>query len=504
MMKVEARTVAGVEGVEASAASSSASLTATSASLDGGSRARRRTLWGLEPAQLHVRHWAAHGVQVVQQGEPSQIVRHAELFLLTDPRTLALFSLAPLMDTLNWVKPTVLFVRLHDTRERGYRERVVTDEAGKFVRFQRVYDAFEDYRLARVVMTPDREIAQLWQSSADPLTAWRRLRRYIPRIERATLSVEGTVYDRAADREVALFLRDLMGSWKRPDATIARAERHGAEVWRDPTARIAADAKFIGAVWVGAGREVAGGATVIGPAWLWDDESARPRTEAIQWLEIEPQELAPAAPLPRAGTVLDRAGKRLFDIAFAVAALAMSLGLYPFIMLAIWLEDGRPFFFAHRRETMGGREFPCIKFRSMRKDAETIKEQLRGKNQADGPQFFMDEDPRLTKVGKVLRKYHLDELPQFWNVLAGQMSVVGPRPSPFKENQYCPPWREARLSVRPGVTGLWQVKRTRRAGTDFQEWIKYDIEYVETRSAWLDLKIVLATAYQIIRKATRS
>ncbi len=88
--------------------------------------------------------------------------------------------------------------------------------------------------------------------------------------------------------------------------------------------------------------------------------------------------------------------------------------------------------------------------------------------------------PRLTRVGRLIRKYNLDELPQFFNVLVGDMSVVGPRPSPRKENQYCPPWREARLSVRPGITGLWQVKRTRRTGSDFQEWIKYDIEYVET------------------------
>ena len=78
----------------------------------------------------------------------------------------------------------------------------------------------------------------------------------------------------------------------------------------------------------------------------------------------------------------------------------------------------------------------------------------------------MEDDPRLTRVGKFLRKYNFDELPQFWNVITGDMSIVGPRPSPHKENQYCPPWREARLSVRPGITGLWQVKRTRRAGSD--------------------------------------
>ncbi len=133
-----------------------------------------------------------------------------------------------------------------------------------------------------------------------------------------------------------------------------------------------------------------------------------------------------------------------------------------------------------------------------------MKAQLKMKNQADGPQFYMENDPRLTRVGRYLRKYNLDELPQFWNVLVGDMSVVGPRPSPFHENQFCPAWREARLSVRPGITGLWQINRTRRAGSDFQEWIKYDLEYVENRSWWLDLKIIWKTIATILGKASRS
>jgi lipopolysaccharide/colanic/teichoic acid biosynthesis glycosyltransferase len=182
----------------------------------------------------------------------------------------------------------------------------------------------------------------------------------------------------------------------------------------------------------------------------------------------------------------------------------MTLWLYPIIMLAIWLDDGRPWFFAHERETLGGRQFPCIKFRSMRKNAEDLKAQLQSQNQADGPQFYILKDPRLTSVGKFLRKYNLDELPQFLNVLAGHMSVVGPRPSPRKENQYCPPWRDARLSVRPGITGLWQIHRTRRIGSDFQEWIKYDIEYVENRSWRLDIWIIYKTVTQVFRKVSHA
>jgi len=196
--------------------------------------------------------------------------------------------------------------------------------------------------------------------------------------------------------------------------------------------------------------------------------------------------------------------RRAFDVVFAMLALLFTLPIYPIVMLAILLEDGRPFFFVHRRETMGGREFPCIKFRSMRKDAEEAKAELAAKNQADGPQFFMDEDPRMTVVGKVLRRYNIDELPQFINVLLGDMSVVGPRPSPQKENQFCPPWREARLSVKPGITGLWQVRRTRVSGLDFQEWIKYDIEYVEKQGWLLDFSIIWETIVNLVRGFTRS
>ncbi len=459
-----------------------------------------RTIWGLDPIQLHTRFWAAHGVQVVRQGEPSQIVKHAELFLLTDPRSLVIFKLAPVMDVLNWIQPQVLFLRLHDIRERGYREKVVTDEADRFLRFQRLYESAD--RLARVVLTPEREIAQLWQSASDPLNGWRRLRLFTPRIDRVTISADGQVYDRTIDREVAHFLHDLIRDWKRPDSTIARATKAENEAWRDPAANIDPGAKLIGPVWVGAGRTVPAGSTVIGPAIVWDDPNLRPGNEALQWLNIEPKTL-PEEVNARTLPVASRTAKRLFDIVFAVFALMCSLPLYPFIMLAIWLEDGRPFFFSHRRETMGGRDFGCIKFRSMRKDAELIKAQIKKLNQADGPQFYIENDPRLTRVGRWLRKYNFDELPQFWNVLLGAMSIVGPRPSPFTENQYCPPWREARLSVRPGITGLWQIRRTRRQGNDFQEWIRYDLEYVEKASWRLDLIILFKTVTTMIRKGTR-
>ncbi|MEM8873138.1 MAG: sugar transferase [Planctomycetota bacterium] len=472
-----------------------------------------RTIWGLDPLQLHARYWAQYGVQVVRQGEPSQIVRHAELYLLTDARSLPMFKLDKAMDVLSWVEPQVLFVRIADTREKVYRERVLADERDTFLGFNRDYDGKS--RLARVVLSTEREIAQLWQRSQNPLQGWRRLRRFIPRHERAALSTEGTIYDRISDEEVALFLQEMVSCWHNPNSTVTRARLVGdaqkpgrSQVWADRDATIHENARIVGPVWVGAGRKLTGNDTVVGPGVLWDDPICDVAHEEIQWLQIEPSEPPPEPEEPpRAGlSPTQRFCKRTFDIGFTLTALLLSAPLWPLIMLAIYLEDGRPWFFGHVRETVGGREFKCWKFRSMRKDAEEIKKKLIAEqvNEADGPQFFMENDPRLTKVGKFIRKYNLDEFPQFWNVLLGDMSIVGPRPSPHKENQFAPAWREARLSVRPGITGLWQTRRTRRAGTDFQEWIRYDIEYVENVSFWLDIKIIWRTVMQIVRKSSRN
>jgi lipopolysaccharide/colanic/teichoic acid biosynthesis glycosyltransferase len=125
--------------------------------------------------------------------------------------------------------------------------------------------------------------------------------------------------------------------------------------------------------------------------------------------------------------------------------------------------------------------------------ADAQQRQLYPSNQVDGPQFKLDDDPRVTRVGRWLRSISFDELPQLINVLRGEMSIVGPRPSPFRENQTCVPWRVGRLSVRPGITGLWQVCRHDRKAGDFHQWIYYDLLYVRHVSPALDFKILLAT-----------
>lgn len=495
---------------------------------------RSHTVWGLDTTQLHDRFWAARGVQVVRQGQPIELVGGAELYMLVDPHCLSIFRMGKIVDSFAWLRPELLLVRLHNTRERGYRERVVTDEHGRFESFERHYGE-GDWRLRRVAFTPSRKVAIRWQQDTQG-SPWRTLRRSVPLEKRSAVSEDGSVYDSNDHAEVNDFLRELVSRWKRPDTTISRAvaradakrrdAAHATGAWVD-----AADAsdpdgwagrpaegfggglasgrnvqrpagpRFIGPVWVGAGRDLSGVDSVVGPAVLWDAPDRRPGVDKLEWNAIEPTKVLVRPTRVKTLSSLQRGTKRVFDIAMAIALGLPAVMIFPFAMLAIYIEDGRPFFFGHVRESRNGREFRCWKFRTMYNNAEHMKASLVQKNQADGPQFFIENDPRITRVGKVLRKLNLDELPQLWNVFVGEMSIVGPRPSPFKENQFCPPWREARLSVRPGITGLWQVNRSREEGKDFQEWIEYDISYVENVSWKLDLWILAKQAKNILFKS---
>jgi lipopolysaccharide/colanic/teichoic acid biosynthesis glycosyltransferase len=471
--------------------------------------AQTHTVWGMDADQLHEQFWAAQGVQTVRTGMQGNIDREATAYLLLEPAVRVLFQPGKALDRSTWVHADLLYLRLHDARESRYRERVVTDSDNRFVKFERHYDGGPFSRLARVLITPDPKIAAVWQHATDSLIAGRALRQIIPRRHRQVLSATGRVYIPGPPHEQD-FVADLLRCWTNPDAAVTRSRKLGKQTWADNDAIVSPDARLIGPVWIGAGRQIDATSVVVGPIVLWDEPGLRPTPQKIS-VRPSTSGVVPSAstsietltaaaqvrpPLPRTYLLV----KRIMDVVLSAIALLMTIWLYPIIMAAIWPEDSRPSFFAHRRETLGGRKFPCIKFRSMRKDAEKIKHKLAGANQTDGPQFFMKHDPRLTRVGAFLRKRQLDELPQFINVLLGQMSLVGPRPSPFKENQFCPPWREARLSVRPGITGLWQVKRTRQADSDFQEWIKYDLEYVAGASLMLDLHILLQTALMFVHR----
>jgi len=189
--------------------------------------------------------------------------------------------------------------------------------------------------------------------------------------------------------------------------------------------------------------------------------------------------------------------KRIADCFAATVVLILFAPIIPFIAVAIKLSSLGPVFFKDKRQGLHGKFFNCLKFRTMITGADKIQDKLRVVSQVDGPQFKIQDDPRLSTVGRFLRDTYIDEIPQFINVLLGQMSVVGPRPSPESENTLCPSWRDARLSVRPGITGLWQVCRTRRLMQDFQEWIHYDTEYVKNISLRMDLRICWQTVKKL-------
>jgi len=185
------------------------------------------------------------------------------------------------------------------------------------------------------------------------------------------------------------------------------------------------------------------------------------------------------------------AAKRLFDMLVAGTVLLMLSPILLAIAAAIKIDSRGPVFFRQRRVGKNGREFTMLKFRSMYADAEARLEALRAHNEMQGPVFKMRNDPRITAVGRFLRRTSLDEFPQFLNVLSGEMSVVGPRPPiPAEVRQY-KTWQRRRLSMKPGITCIWQVSG--RNDIDFDHWMELDLEYIDHWSLWRDFEICLRT-----------
>ena len=188
--------------------------------------------------------------------------------------------------------------------------------------------------------------------------------------------------------------------------------------------------------------------------------------------------------------VLSYGLKRVLDIAAASAALVFGGPVFAATALLIKLEDGGPVFFRQQRVGYRGKLFGMYKFRSMVMNAEEIKKQLDARNEMQGGVIFkMKDDPRVTRIGRTIRKYSIDELPQFWNVLVGDMSLVGPRPPLPKEvAEYLPEERQ-RLLAKPGITCLWQVSG--RSEIDFRGQVKLDLDYIRSTSLWTDIKLLL-------------
>jgi exopolysaccharide biosynthesis polyprenyl glycosylphosphotransferase len=189
--------------------------------------------------------------------------------------------------------------------------------------------------------------------------------------------------------------------------------------------------------------------------------------------------------------------KRILDILGAFVGVMITLLVFPFVAMAIKIESPGRIFYSQERIGQSGRPFHIWKFRSMYADADLRKSMLTNQNEMKGAIFKIENDPRITKVGKFLRKTSLDELPQFWNVLKGDMSLVGTRPpTPDEVNQY-KNWHRRRISIRPGITGLWQISGRNKID-DFDDVVKLDLQYIDSWTLGLDVRIILKTIWVVL------
>ena len=268
------------------------------------------------------------------------------------------------------------------------------------------------------------------------------------------------------------------------------------DVW---TMRHAARLRPALVIGVGAFLDFAAGAVPRAPAPL-----RRARLEWVWRLGCEPRRLAGrylwgnVAFLGRlaARMATPEAKQRLFDLAVAGSALVLLAPLLAFVALAVRLDSRGPAFFRQTRIGRDGRPFTMLKFRSMHVDAEARLAQVRHLSDRDGPCFKSRHDPRITRVGRFIRRASIDELPQIWNILRGDMSAVGPRPALPSEVAAFPPRARGRLAVRPGLTGVWQVSGRAEIGTE--RMIDMDLAYVAERTLGLDLAICLRTVGAVI------
>lgn len=326
------------------------------------------------------------------------------------------------------------------------------------------------------------------------------------------------------------------------EGALAMAERNVMAKDRSPESKtsalrlfgsVSASARIFGPVSIGMEVTLEEGAMIIGPAVLGDRCRVRSNAVVAQCIVLPDADVADGVTL-RQRVVIDRPArnsgqtrdpqrrnahwappqrapasaplsyglsyqfmKRVIDAAVAFVALLFLAPLMGLIAILVKLDSRGPAFFGHLREGRDGTAFRCWKFRTMAQNADAMQRVLAAQQKMDGPQFKMQNDPRVTAVGKWLRNLNVDEFPQLLNVLLGEMSLVGPRPSPFRENQICVPWRNGRLSVRPGITGLWQICRRDRDQGDFHQWIHYDLLYVRNANLWVDLKIIVSTVFTL-------
>ncbi|HHI80082.1 MAG TPA: sugar transferase [Planctomycetes bacterium] len=199
----------------------------------------------------------------------------------------------------------------------------------------------------------------------------------------------------------------------------------------------------------------------------------------------------------KAGASASFAIKRMIDVLVSGALIILLSPVLILFAFLVWLHDRGPILFKQPRSGLHGKVFQCLKFRSMCLDAEDKLKELAKENEQDGPVFKIKKDPRITPIGRFLRKFSLDELPQLFNVLKGDMSLVGPRPPLPSEVVQYDWWQRRRLSVRPGITCIWQVWGRNRVS--FQRWVEMDLYYIDNWSLWMDFKLLLRTVQVVFR-----
>jgi len=425
----------------------------------------------------------------------------------------------------NWPADVVAVTVTRD--ERAYREKLVAARDGKVLGFRRLY---RDVAAPCAMPAAWPHILALKRAGLDfvarrPVVSasFSEFAREAcaEGLEVGSIAVGGLAWDVSSDEGLSIVWR------RRPEPGRAGRTRVSGDL-----SGVSPRARLEGEVFVEGGATVRDAAVILGPAFIGTSASVG-EGAVVRSSIIGPGAEVPAGNVVRNAIVLAgdaagagpprggpqpharaarsgnafrwwpffsyaRLGKRVLDVIGSIIALAFLLTIFPIVAAAIKLNSRGPVFYRHKRQGRHGRQFGCLKFRTMVAGAETTEDELRAVNEVDGPQFKIENDPRITIVGEFLRATNMDEIPQFLNVLAGRMSIVGPRPSPDNENQMCPSWREARLSVRPGITGLWQVSRSKERTNDFQEWIYYDTEYVRTLSFWNDLVIMARTVVVIL------
>jgi lipopolysaccharide/colanic/teichoic acid biosynthesis glycosyltransferase/NDP-sugar pyrophosphorylase family protein len=323
----------------------------------------------------------------------------------------------------------------------------------------------------------------------------------------------------------------------------------GEGIWTEDGADISSEAQLLGPLVVGKGAVIEKNVRIIGPTAIGEgcrisegslvfDSVFLPRVSLARWSRVESCVMGRGTTIPQSfncaqavvtGDPIQQAEYNLIsrdiklrylflsrpslymrrlqhnlylkvksfsDFLGSLVGLVLCAPLFLLISVAIKLDSKGPIFFRQSRCGKEGKEFCLYKFRSMIENAEGMQGELLKQNESDGPMFKVSRDPRLTRVGRLLRKFSLDEIPQLINILKGEMSFVGPRPLEMKEMRFDPAWRDIRLKVKPRITGLWQIHG--RYEGNFRHWVRHDTNYVKNRSLWLDIRILVKTIKVII------